>query len=127
MGKIKIKRVLFFALGVLVFCTAQAQAQLTGISNLEEWGLPAGDINTLLENILTWTASILGFVALIVLVWAGVRYMTAGGNEERQTQAKKFITYAVLGLAFALASLVIIHFIYGMLEGNESVINGPSL
>lgn len=133
MGKIKIQNlriIIWFGsiLGLTCFLLGAppAQAQLTTINNLEQWGLPAGTISELIANILTWVTAFLGIASLVVLVWAGVRYMTAGGNEERQVQAKKFMTYAVIGVAFSLASLLILRFTFGFLN-NDPNTTPPSI
>lgn len=55
-------------------------------------------------------ASIAG-LALIVLVWSGIRFISAGGEEEGITNAKKTATYAVVGLVVAILSYAIISII----------------
>ena len=51
---------------------------------------------------------IAGGLALLVIILGGVYYMVMGSNPDGQTKAKKIITYAVIGLAIALVSYVII-------------------
>ena len=40
-----------------------------------------------------------GAVALIFLLWGGVRFITSGGDPKSVESAKKTMTYALLGLA----------------------------
>ena len=54
----------------------------------------------------------LGVVAIVIILVAGFRWMTAGGNEEKVGEAKKMLGAGVIGLviilaAFAIASYVI--------------------
>lgn len=116
MSKIKIQNIVIGAFLVFILCAPQALAQLNTIENLEDYGLPAGTLSDLLARILEWVTASIGIVALVVLVWGGVRYMTAGGNEERAAQAKKFMTYAVVGVAFSIGSLIVIRFIADILK-----------
>jgi hypothetical protein len=41
-------------------------------------------------------------IAVIFIIWSGILFLAAGGNEERVTKAKRSITYSVVGLAIAL-------------------------
>lgn len=39
-----------------------------------------------------------GIVAVVVIIWAGVRYMSAGGDVAKTEKAKQTIIWAVVGL-----------------------------
>jgi len=65
----------------------------------------------------------LGLVAIIffiMIVIAGFRWMTAGGNEETVTNAKKNISNAVIGLVVILFSYAVTYFVFNILIGPES-------
>lgn len=56
--------------------------------------------------------SIIGPVLIAIIIGAAIMYMTSGGNEEKQTQAKRAIGFAAIGMlvvygAFGLVSTVI--------------------
>src|SRR3989344_1652576 len=38
-------------------------------------------------------------IPVIIIIWAGVQFLIAGGNTERVTTARKALAYAVIGLA----------------------------
>ena len=53
-----------------------------------------------------------GIIAVLILVIAGIKYITSLGNQERMDSAKKTITYALIGLlavilAYALVTNII--------------------
>ena len=54
------------------------------------------------EGMLNYLLGLVGSIALLFLIIAGVMYMTAAGNEERITTAKKILTGALIGLAIVL-------------------------
>ena len=66
----------------------------------------------LLENVrrLLWYVG--WFVALIVILFAGIMYMTSGGDQEKVTKAKKLLTYGIIGVVIMLAS----SFILGLIQ-----------
>lgn len=54
---------------------------------------------------------IAGFVAVIAIIIAGIKYMTAQGNPEKAAAARKNIYNAVIGLLIALVASVFVSFI----------------
>ena len=70
------------------------------------------------ENVMPrLTVIIVGFVgtsALIMLIVSGVRYLTAYGNDEAATSAKKMIIYSIVGLLLAIFSYAIVSIIINL-------------
>ena len=52
--------------------------------------------------------SIIGGIALLVIVLSGILYIFAGANPEAQTKAKKTFNYAIIGLILVLVSYALI-------------------
>jgi hypothetical protein len=48
--------------------------------------------------------SIIGGIALFVIIIGGILYIFAGANPEAQKKAKKTFNYAIIGLIFDLIS-----------------------
>lgn len=61
-----------------------------------------------LRDILTYSFVILGAISLLVIVLAGVKFITAGGNPEKITKARNTIIYALVGLVVAIFAAVIV-------------------
>ena len=72
--------------------------------------MPAGlqQIEELFTRIISIIVG-LGFVALLVmLVWAGFKYLMSGGEQKAVSQAHQIVTWALLGIVFmAVAWLVL--------------------
>ncbi len=72
-------------------------------------GAPAGP--TLVQialNVLRFLLSIIGILTIIMLVVSGMAYMTSTGDSGRVDSAKKMATSAAIGLALALAALILV-------------------
>ena len=54
---------------------------------------------------------IVGIMAVVLIMFGGLRWMAAAGNESIITEAKEIVTSAVIGLTIALLSYVILAFI----------------
>lgn len=65
-----------------------------------------------IANIVAWVA---GAAAIIVIVYAGIKYITSGGEPEKTRNAKNAIVYALIGIAIILLSRTIIYFMLNTL------------
>lgn len=52
-----------------------------------------------------------GIIAVIMIIVAGVSYMTAGGNGEKAAAARKKVLNAIMGLIIIFISTVVVSFI----------------
>lgn len=59
-------------------------------------------------NVLNFLLSIVGVIGIIMLVIGGLMYLTAAGDEDRINSGKKIVNYSIIGIAVALAALVIV-------------------
>ncbi len=67
-------------------------------------GLPSSTVGAIILNITNW---ILGFVVIfsvLAIIWGGVQYVTASGDESQTQEAKRIITDALFGLIIAGAA-----------------------
>lgn len=64
-----------------------------------------------IADIIKIVLGFLGLIFLILILWAGFRWMTSAGNEEQITQAKKMMVAAVIGAAIVLAAYAITFFV----------------
>lgn len=65
-------------------------------------------LSQIARNVLDFLLSIVGVLAIIMLVVGGIMYLTAAGNEDQIDSGKKIVTYSIIGIAVALAALVIV-------------------
>lgn len=60
------------------------------------------DVRITVFHIIRLFLGFLGMIFLVIVVYAGFCWMTAGGNAEQVTEAKELIKNAVIGLAVIL-------------------------
>jgi len=68
----------------------------------------APPLSSIVANILWFMVTIIGSIAVLMIVIAGVMYMTSGGDQTRTDTAKSTIKYAIIGLIVAIISLIIV-------------------
>lgn len=64
-----------------------------------------------LTHIIDAVISVVGILAVIMIVIAGQRYITAGGDPGKIKQAKDMILYSVVGIVVAVLAWAIINFV----------------
>ena len=52
-------------------------------------------------------------IAMIFLLFAGITYMTSGGDTQKREQAKNMVMYVVIGLVVIWAAPLIVNFVVG--------------
>ncbi len=92
-----------------------APSFLKEISGILGWTMPStpgyGSPLSLAQialKALDFLLSIVGVLALIMLIVGGVMYLTSAGDENRIDQGKKIVTYSIVGIVIALAAMLIV-------------------
>lgn len=82
-----------------------------GISYGEKTGLGKQDVRDTISSIINVALGMLGIVAVVIVLWGGFRWMTAGGNEEKVGEARKIIFSGIIGIAIILSAWAIARFV----------------
>ena len=77
-----------------------------------ELGQQQQDLRITIARIIRPAMSLLGIIAVLIILYGGFKWMPSGGSDEAVGDAKKIITAGVIGLiiiltAYAIASFVI--------------------
>ncbi len=69
-------------------------------------GLKLGDNSPvkIITNLINTAMLLLGLGAVIIILLAGFKWMTAGGNEEKVSEAKKLMSAGVIGIIIILSA-----------------------
>ena len=105
----------FLLLGGLFFAQvlfAQTDFGTTAVDTGLGGSLASGtDPRTIIGRIINIALGFLGVVAVGIILYAGFKWMTANGDEEKITDAKKVLKNGVIGLVIVLSSWAIATFI----------------
>lgn len=71
----------------------------------------------ILQIVKTIVAAIGLAIAIIIIIVSGIRYMTAGGDAEKATTARKGIINGVIGLIIVIGALFILALAQNLLTG----------
>lgn len=77
---------------------------LSGLTSIRTLDLGESDPVTVVFTFINLALTLLGMVFLVLLLYAGVIWVLARGNEEEITRAKTTLTRALVGLVIILSS-----------------------
>lgn len=68
------------------------------------------DLFTIIGRVVKNFLGVVGAIALLVFIYAGVSYMTAGGEQARVTKAVDTMKYGIIGLALIILAYTIVSY-----------------
>ena len=80
-------------------------------------GLGTQDVRQTIGKIINVALSLLGVIVLVIIIYGGFLWMTAGGNDEKVGEAKKWIFGGIIGLVIILSAYAIASFVITKLVG----------
>ncbi len=90
----------------------------------QETNMSGTSIEQVLLNFSSWSITLIGILCVVVFVYAGFTYLTAQGENDKIQQAKKIMTYALVGVVVASLGLVIVKTVSGILgTGQNSTVS----
>ena len=77
----------------------------------------AESLNDTIEQIVNILTAIVGVIAVIMVIVAGFRYITSGGDANRIKSAKDTLLYAIIGLIIVALAQIIVRFVLNNVTG----------
>jgi hypothetical protein len=71
-------------------------------------------------NIIKFLLNIGIILAVVIILYAGIRFMTAGGSEQQISGAKDTIKKAVIGLALVIGAWFIVGMVFSFLTNRDN-------
>ncbi len=111
----KIKKIFYTGISVALILPAVTMA-----AGYTKPTAPAGvpkdaDLAKVIEKVLNYVLGFLAVLSILMIVIAGIMYITSGGDEGRVDKAKSWLTYSIVGLIVALLGFVIVSTVSNML------------
>lgn len=84
------------------------------------------DLKDIVVSIINIALGLLGIIAVIIIMYGGFKWMTAAGNEDQVTQARKMIIDGVIGLVVIFLAWAIASFVINQLVNATGAQNGTT-
>lgn len=98
--------VLFAALPLQTFALNYDSADTAALAT-NDVGFAGAQATTFIGTAIAAVLGILGVIFLVLTIYAGLLWMTAGGNTDNVKKAKAILTNSVIGLIIVLSSYAI--------------------
>jgi hypothetical protein len=102
--------VLIIAPAFMLALPAKAQPEL-GINYVSPLNLANADPRTASISLVRLMMTFLGIIAVVIILLGGFKWMTAAGNEDKVSEAKKLIGAGIIGLVIILSAFLIVNFV----------------
>ena len=79
-----------------------------GLSNQPGVDLTVQSLFGIVAGLVCWASRFALVAMVIAIIWYGIQFITARGNEGKFKEAKKSLTYAVIGIVIILGAYTII-------------------
>ncbi|MFA6537608.1 MAG: pilin [Patescibacteria group bacterium] len=79
-------------------------------------GISPVTLQQTIGNAVKFILALLGMIMLVIVIYSGVLWMTAGGNVENIEKAKKYLKNSVIGLFLILGAYALSAFVVSNLE-----------
>ena len=100
---------------LLVYAFTLSASVASAASPTAGWGYTVAptnvptDIEAAIMNVTNYILGFIAIIATLVIIWGGVQYLTAGGNEDTVATAKKTITWGIMGLVICGLAYAIVY------------------
>ena len=116
----KILKHLFIAIFLISILTLPYFVFANPMEGLKDVAVEGGYSETVSETTLASTLGsmvkialgFLGIIFIILIIWAGYNWMTAGGNEEKISKARNTLIRAIIGLVIIISAYAIYLYIF---------------
>lgn len=71
----------------------------------------SGKLNSIIKTTINVVSIVVGLVAVIMIVFGGLKYITSGGESNNVSSAKNTIIYAIIGLVVVALAQFVVRFV----------------
>lgn len=113
----------FLLFGITIFIPSLTLAQPAWWDSTigGQLGLSSQDPEITTINIIVWILGLLALIAVIMMIYAGIVYLTSGGEEEKIEKSKNTIKAAVIGLVIVFLAWAILTLTINVFKNAGSV------
>lgn len=102
--------------GFMFFAPFEAVEAQSAISEMRDGADTTGtqggkNVDEVIKTVVNVGFFLLGALAVIMIIYSGIRYVTSAGNAASVTSAKNTLIYSVVGLIVAILAYAIVDFI----------------
>ena len=95
-----------------MMASAQSAKDPFGLQNTDINGLGKADLKTSISGVIELVLGFLGIIAILVVLYGGFRWLTAGGDTSKVKDAQAVLKNGIIGLVIVLCAYIIVKFVF---------------
>ncbi len=98
--------------------SSEMKKQTKALAEQAQFNTSTGEgegLGLIMATVIKAFLGLLGIIFIVLIITAGYKWMTAGGNEEKVKEAQEMIKKAVIGLIIIVAAYAITYFVFNAL------------
>lgn len=80
----------------------------------------SNNLTSIIGTIVNTMLFIVGVLAVIMIIYSGIRYITAHGDKGQVENAKNTLIYSIVGLVVAIVAYALVNWVLGLFGGSTS-------
>jgi hypothetical protein len=86
-----------------------------------------GNIAGLVQGVIFYAGTLIGVLALLIIVYSGLKMLLSNGDPQKITEAKASFTWAIIGLVVSILSFVIVFAFQNFIGVDPNAVNVHTL
>jgi len=112
-----INKTLFFSLSLVLLSTSMVAAQGFDAAPTVPEDFTNADLLDILVRLIQWVSVALAGLAILTLFYSGYLFMTAGDSQDKQSKAKAWLKWSIIGIVVSIFASAIVPLIADILAG----------
>ena len=104
---------LYSIIGLLIIVGAYAITNFVAGNPM----LKFDNVNDIISSVTSVLFYIVGILAVVMIIYSGIRYVSSAGNAQTVTKAKSTLTYSIIGLVVAIMAYALVNYVLGQIGG----------
>ena len=88
--------------------------QKFSLINIGSGATAESTLGRVVGNVVTWVLAIVALIAFFYMISNGIKYITAGGDAAKATEARQGIVNGVIGIIVVVAAYLIVQFAFSL-------------
>jgi ABC-type Fe3+-siderophore transport system permease subunit len=102
---------MFAVPSVALACPSGSSPQGQALQGIGQNGCDDSGVTNVVHSAVTILSFVVGIIAVIMIIVAGFKYITSGGEQQKVANAKSTLLFALIGVAIAALAQVLVHFV----------------
>ena len=77
-------------------------------------GTGSESLTSIVGTVINTMLFIVGILSVIMIIYAGIRFITANGNAQQVSTAKNILIYSIVGLVISIIAYAVVNWVIGL-------------